>query len=508
MYIMQNLGLISFLTLFGPGMLFSWILIRIGILIAQQVGILDCPGGHKLHDQNTPFVGGIGVFAALITTLLIVRLFGADSSAEWLVLGIGASAMFLTGLVDDIYHLNFKTRLLIQSFTALLMALGGGVVLSDLGLLDFGQKLQLGFLSIPITLFATVGVINALNMIDGIDGLSGSVSLVSLYLISVIALSNGHWGYSALALGMSGGVAGFLYYNMRYLRQYRARVFLGDNGSMVLGFLFAWFFISLSQEPNRTISPVTALWLYSIPLMDTVAVMSRRIWLGKSPFHPDRHHLHHLFIRAGFRIQDIVYAITLIHLVIGAIGLYGLQSRVPEDWMLVAFLLLFVAYFYLIARPWRFVPLLRIIHTRLGLTCSFTKGVYIGNCALQSTQDLITGITAEMIDRDDYQFNVYQMARDGNRKPYIYAVLEVYSEDNENTVDEIRRLTECFKRRFNGKSRISVRQFLSRNRQHDRRVGSKPLVREIRRNDRRENSHNILIHSSHGKGTPAVGVLA
>jgi UDP-GlcNAc:undecaprenyl-phosphate GlcNAc-1-phosphate transferase len=92
---------------------------------------------------------------------------------------------------------------------------------------------------------------------------------------------------------------GFLYYNLRYPGNRRARVFLGDNGSMLLGFLFAWLFIALSQGEPAAMTPVTALWLFALPLMDTVGVMLRRIWLGKSPFRADRHHLHHLFVRAG-----------------------------------------------------------------------------------------------------------------------------------------------------------------------------------------------------------------
>jgi len=211
-----------------------------------------------------------------------------------------------------------------------MMVFWGGVALHDLGELAFGAPLELGFLAIPFTLFATIGVINALNMIDGIDGLSGSVSLVTLFLLAVVAFTGGASDYALLALGLLGGVAGFLFFNLRFLSQRRARVFLGDNGSMLLGFLFAWLLIALSQGPGRVITPVTALWLLSIPLMDTLGVMLRRIWLGKSPFRPDRHHLHHLFIRAGFRVQDIVYAIALIQLTLGAIGILGMRLQVAR----------------------------------------------------------------------------------------------------------------------------------------------------------------------------------
>jgi len=309
----------------------SGIAIRIAMPLAHRFGVVDRPGGHKLHDRVTPFVGGVGVFAALLATLSLVHGFATSpGSVQWLVIGLAGLVMFVTGLLDDIFHLSFRLRFVVQACVALMMVFWGGVALDDLGELAFGAPLELGFLAIPFTLFATIGVINALNMIDGIDGLSGSVSLVTLFLLAVVAFTGGASDYALLALGLLGGVAGFLFFNLRFLSQRRARVFLGDNGSMLLGFLFAWLLIALSQGPGRVITPVTALWLLSIPLMDTLGVMLRRIWLGKSPFRPDRHHLHHLFIRAGFRVQDIVYAIALIQLTLGAIGILGMRLQVAR----------------------------------------------------------------------------------------------------------------------------------------------------------------------------------
>ncbi|MBU1665825.1 MAG: undecaprenyl/decaprenyl-phosphate alpha-N-acetylglucosaminyl 1-phosphate transferase, partial [Gammaproteobacteria bacterium] len=208
----------SLAILFGFGLVLSGIAIRIGIPLSHKLGVVDQPGGHKVHDHSTPFVGGIGVFVALMGTLALSGAMpNMDSSAvQWQAVALGATVMFVTGLVDDIHHLSFRIRFVIQAGVALVMVLGGGVVLSDLGYLAFGHKLELGFLAIPFTIFATVGVINALNMIDGIDGLSGSVSLVTLFLLTLVAFSGGAYGYAVLAVGVLGGVAGFLYFNMRY----------------------------------------------------------------------------------------------------------------------------------------------------------------------------------------------------------------------------------------------------------------------------------------------------
>ncbi|MDP1905135.1 MAG: MraY family glycosyltransferase [Pseudomonadota bacterium] len=500
--------MMSLAILFGFGLVLSGIAIRIGIPLSHQMGVVDQPGGHKLHDFSTPFVGGIGVFVALLGTLALSAtlpgMASAAAMAQWQALALGASIMFATGLADDIYHLGFKIRFLIQTGVAMVMVFGGGVVLTDLGNLAFGEKLELGWLAVPFTIFATVGVINALNMIDGIDGLSGLVSLVTLFLLALVAFVGGAYDYAILAAGLLGGVAAFLHFNMRYRSHPRARVFLGDNGSMLLGFLFAWMFIALSQEPTREIRPVTALWLFAIPLMDTLGVMLRRLWLGKSPFRPDRHHLHHLFIRAGFRVQDIAYAIALIHLVLGMIGVLGLWAGVHGTWMLAAYLLVFAAYFYLIARPWRFVPVLRRIHTGLGLTSPDTRGVFLGHCELSGAQDLIAGIKTEMKSRDDYRLCVYQTEREGRSDVYVYAVLEVLSEETEGTSEELKRLVESLKRRFKGKMGVRTRQFLTRSVDNDRRVGQKNTTQEARNADRRMKHRKKLIHSTHGTGCPDV----
>jgi UDP-N-acetylmuramyl pentapeptide phosphotransferase/UDP-N-acetylglucosamine-1-phosphate transferase len=173
----------SLLLLFSVGVVLSGIAIRIGISLSSQLGMVDSPGGHKLHDHGTPFVGGIGVFIALLAVLMLSAALDISPTLQWPAIALGAALMFITGMVDDLRHLGFRVRFLIQACAALVMILGAGVVLSDLGQLAFGQTLNLGLLAIPFTVFATIGVINALNMIDGIDGLSSSVSLVSLALL-------------------------------------------------------------------------------------------------------------------------------------------------------------------------------------------------------------------------------------------------------------------------------------------------------------------------------------
>ncbi len=492
----------SFVMLFVIGLIVSAITIHLAISLAHRFNVVDQPGGHKLHKSSTPFVGGVGVFAALVCALYLIGQQQLLPVAHWGALALGSLLIFLTGFADDIWRLSFKIRFVIQTIAALLMALWAGVLLRDLGALAWGLPLHLGILSIPFTIFATVGVINALNMIDGIDGLSGTLSLVSLFLISLVALTSGAEGYLTLLVVLIGGVMGFLYYNLRYPGNRTARVFMGDNGSMLLGFLFAWLLIDLSQGEQRAMSPVLALWFFSIPLMDTVVVMLRRMWLGKSPFHPDRHHLHHLFIRAGFRIQETVYAIALLHLLFGLAGLSWARSGASDVEMLAVFLAAFLLYFYLIQRPWRFVPVLRRIHALLGMPTPDTKGVFIGHCSIQGTNLLIESVTELMQASDDYQLAVYKTKREGQKEQSVYAVIELLTEDNDAAAEDAKRLVNTIKRRLQGRMGIRVRQFRVRGKPNDRRTATRETAKERRVADRRSKHSKILIHTAHGVSQP------
>ena len=155
-------------------------------------------------------------------------------------------------------------------------------------------------LAIPFTVFVTVGVINSINMSDGLDGLCGNLTMVSLLGLGTAAALWSNSGDFRLINMLSAAVAGFLLFNQRTIWRTRALVFLGDAGSMLLGFVLAWFTIEICQAPIAAISPAAALWFVAVPVMDTVGVMLRRLLAGLSPFHADSQHLHHLLIQCWF----------------------------------------------------------------------------------------------------------------------------------------------------------------------------------------------------------------
>jgi UDP-GlcNAc:undecaprenyl-phosphate GlcNAc-1-phosphate transferase len=240
------------------------------------------------------------------------------------------------------------------------MIFGAGVVLKDLGsMTPGGEVLRLQFLAVPFTVFATLGIINALNMCDGLDGLSGSLALTSL---SGLILAAYIWGVpadTALLPILGTGIVAFLLFNLRLLGRERASVFLGDAGSMFLGFALTWYAIALSQGEHRALPPAAALWFLMIPIFDAVSMMLRRILKGRSPFAADREHLHHIFLLAGYSVNDTVLVMTGVASCGVFIGLVSIYFRVPELVVAGAFLLTGVGYFWMISHAWRVMRFIR-----------------------------------------------------------------------------------------------------------------------------------------------------
>ncbi|MDD3352747.1 MraY family glycosyltransferase [Zoogloea sp.] len=457
--------------LFLLGFVVSAVAIRYAIHAAFRFNIVDKPGGHKAHTHVTPAVGGAGILAANLLALGLVGYFNPEFGTGLQALGVGMVIMFAVGFLDDLFALGYRIRLAIQAGVALLMIFWGGVMLQDLGYLAADGLVGLGWVGVPLTMVATIGAINALNMIDGIDGLSGSISTISLLLIGLALMLAGDWVYLSLVLIMAGGVAGFLFYNLRYRGQRRARCFMGDNGSMQLGFLFAWLLTDLCQADvsGRVFSPVTTLWLFAVPLIDTLSVMLRRLWMKRSPFRPDRHHLHHLFLRAGFRVQDTVLMLAMAQLLFGAIGLGGMYAGISELGMFIAFGLAFGGIFLVLLRPWRFVPLLRRFHRRLGFTSVHAVGVHVSGLDPRGLGECARKVNALIGADFDFRFTAY---RTFAGREECYGIIELVGEEEDLPVDDVRKIIIRLRRELK-RDGLKVRQYIQRDDAHDRRVGGK-----------------------------------
>lgn len=265
------------------------------IPIANHVGLHDKPNYRKIHKGSIPIVGGIAILLA--TTL--TALFFIPYSKDLFYLLVACMLLTITGIIDDRYDLNFPVRLLIQAICALVVVWGANINLISLGNVHGFGNIYLGALETPITVLAVVAMINAFNMIDGLDGLAAGLGLLSA--CSILFLLHGQVSNSATTILylLLGAVSAYLLLNLNILPKIQ-KIFMGDAGSMLLGLIITAFLIRYSQAPKQVFSPVTSLWLVSIPLMDATLTCIRRYRHGKSLFHPDKTHIHHILQRSGF----------------------------------------------------------------------------------------------------------------------------------------------------------------------------------------------------------------
>ncbi|MEM7280732.1 MAG: MraY family glycosyltransferase [Pseudomonadota bacterium] len=328
-----------------------------GILIgwfkpaAVRIGLVDKPGLKKRHKGHIPVVGGIAIFAGFTFSLLLLHTYPLRDLRALIA---GSLLLLIIGVIDDVLRLPVLTRFMAQIAAALMMALWTGVVLLSLGeLMVPGQAVTLGILAIPFTVFAVVGVINAANMSDGIDGLLGTLSFFAIAGLSIAAFVAGRTSELSLLLIMAGCMVGYLAFNMRTPWRDRASVFMGDGGTMFIGFVLAYFMIKLSQGANPAITPVTALWLIALPLFDAVGMMIRRIMKGRSPFDGDLEHMHHVLLWAGFTVPQSVSIMGVLAATCVAVGLGGMYLNVPQPLMFAFFLMTGFAHFGLTMRSWK-----------------------------------------------------------------------------------------------------------------------------------------------------------
>jgi len=316
--------------------------------LAFRVGLVDRPGGRKDHADPVPAVGGIALF---LTLLAMAAALGVRTVPAAF---LGAALILVAVSVwDDIRELHHLPRFLGQVCAVLAMIYGAGVCLVNLGDLLGWRPIGLGIFAVPLTIFAVVGLVNAMNMLDGMDGLAGSVALVAFAWYGVAAVLLGKAQMAALAWILCGALAGFLAFNLRLPWQPRARVFLGDAGSALLGFALAWFAVDLSQGPAQAMPPIAALWVVLLPLADTVSLIARRLSRGQSPFAADREHIHHYLQARGLSVSASLAVLVGVSTLFGAVGVLGWRAGVPEPVLFWVFFFLYFAYHFAIKAAWK-----------------------------------------------------------------------------------------------------------------------------------------------------------
>ena len=323
--------------------------------IAIHLNIVDRPDDRKVHTGDIPLVGGPVIW--LVVTLCVLLFI---PNPPWFAM-ISAAVLVILGVVDDREPVPAAIKLVFHLAAATVIVIGENFVISNIGVLTEIYSLpEFSTLHTVVAILAITASINAFNMIDGIDGLSASMALLTL--IHALISFNLIYGaapsaYATFAFIFAGALAGFLMFNLQIFNG--RKVFLGDSGSMLIGLTIAIALIGASQARNQfseghNIPPTLCLWLLAIPITDITVILVRRLAQGRSLLAPDRTHIHHKIMDAGFSPRRTLLVLTLS--AVGAFWIgYFLTTKLNELISLICFILFVPSFFVLIQQICRFV---------------------------------------------------------------------------------------------------------------------------------------------------------
>lgn len=328
--------------------------------VAQKIGLVDKPNYRKRHQGAIPLIGGVSLFMGNLCFYLLewdqMRLPGLYIFSIFVLLTIG--------ILDDRYDISPFLRAGIQAILAILMIDMGNIYLDHLGQIIGPFQLTLGTIGLIITVFATIAVINAFNMIDGIDGLLGGLSSVAFVSIGILLILDNQMDLAYWSFALIVAILPYFMLNLGIPLGPEFKVFMGDAGSTLIGFTIIWILLLSTQGKGHPMNPITALWIIAIPVVDMIAIIYRRLRKGKSPFRPDRLHVHHLMIRAGLTSRQAFLLITFLAAFCAGFGILGEIFYINEWIMFIAFILLFFIYSFSIARAWRITRWVRRMKRR------------------------------------------------------------------------------------------------------------------------------------------------
>ena len=277
--------------------------------MAFKYNINAKPSPRSVHKNRTPLLGGIAIFIAFVISFLIIALF-ADQQLQALireifVFLIGGFLILLLGIYDDIKGASCYQKFSVQILAAMIVILFGYKISAIAN--PFGGQLVLGVFSIPLTLFWIVGISNAINLIDGLDGLAAGISFGATCMMVFISLWFGNIASAFPAAILAGSLAAFLIFNFN-----PAKIFLGDSGSLTLGFMLACFSINGTFRESSAVAMLIPIIVLGIPITDTLLAVVRRLRKGVHPFVADSEHIHHRLLHLGLSHKQVVLLMSAI----------------------------------------------------------------------------------------------------------------------------------------------------------------------------------------------------
>ncbi len=351
----------TYLSVYLGSALLAVLVTPLVIWLARRLEVADHPSVRTVHKKPVPRIGGVPIFISMMSlvvpVLFLSNVIGnrfRDILPQVIVLLAAATFIFLMGLFDDIKGLRARFKLLAQLAAAIVICAAGiridSVRIADWLILDFG------WFSWPLTIFWIVGVTNAVNIIDGLDGLAAGISAITCGVIAVLAVHFGQPVMAVLMLAILGSLTGFLFFNFN-----PARIFMGDSGSMFLGFILASSSVMCAAKSQALVGlalPVVAL---GIPIFDTLFSMLRRFLERRSIFAPDRSHFHHRLLDLGLKQRHVVIVMYIVTLLFAGLGMFMMATRDINTIVVFACILL------LLVLVFRIVGSVRLRETIAGL---------------------------------------------------------------------------------------------------------------------------------------------
>lgn len=283
------------------------------IVLAAKTGAMDAPDARKVHKGPMPRIGGLAIYCGFMAAILAMLNF-ADLTQEIAngVIGLllGGTLIVIIGLIDDYKNLPAKVKLLGQILAACVVVYFD--VRIDVITDPFGDYLYLEYLAVPATVFWIVGLTNTVNLIDGLDGLAAGVSTIASITIMLVALQEDVIIVALFTAALAGAALGFLRYNFN-----PAKIFMGDTGSMFLGFILAGISVIGAVKCTATIALIVPILALGLPIMDTTFAIIRRYRGGVPIFKPDKGHLHHRLLDLGFSQRQAVLLMYVISALLG-----------------------------------------------------------------------------------------------------------------------------------------------------------------------------------------------
>ncbi|MFC5604134.1 glycosyltransferase family 4 protein [Sporosarcina koreensis] len=312
----------------------SIILTPLVIKFAFRIGAVDHPNYRKVHASVMPRIGGIAVFGAFVVGYLLLR--PSDEHAVGIL--VGAIIIIVTGFLDDMLEITAKAKLIGQLAAAIVVVTWGGLQIEFINLPFFGP-FDFGYLSIPITILWIIGITNAINLIDGLDGLAAGVSTIALISITVMAVIMGDVFVVATAAILAASTLGFLFYNF-----HPAKIFMGDTGALFLGYMISVLAL-LGFKNVAVVSLVIPIIMLGVPISDTFFAIVRRVRMKQPISAPDKSHLHHCLLRAGFSHRQTVLIIYGLAILFGVAAVLFSQATVWGAIVLIAVMLIAIELF-------------------------------------------------------------------------------------------------------------------------------------------------------------------